>query len=71
MRTAKIGPDLRLFLTVLVTFGKYPLTIWKSGLDSVCQGSNPALSPIPIFLSIFFTANSVRACKELRSAPLL
>ena len=55
MRTAKIGPDLGLFLTVLVTFGKYLLTIWKSGLDSVCQGSNPALSPIPIFLRLFFS----------------
>ena len=55
MRTGKTGPDLRLFLTVLVTFGKYPLTVWKSGLDSVYQGSNPALSPIPIFLCVFFS----------------
>ena len=71
MRTAKIGPDLRLFLTVLVTFGKYPLTVWKSSLVSVCRGLNPSLSYPHISMSIVFTANPVRACKELRCAPLL
>ena len=70
MRTTKIGPDLRLFLTVLVTFGKYPLTVWKSSLLSVWRGLNPSLSPIPIFLCLLFSQPILWGLVKSCGAPL-